>query len=158
MAKYVLKRMQLIPGDLASVFHFFEDPHNLRQITPRWLYFRVVSSTDESVRLGTEIQYRIHWFGFPMKWESRITAYEKDVMFADSMIAGPYKSWVHTHRFREVPGGVEMKDCVEYRMPLGLLGALAHSVIVRRQLNAIFDFRARQISNLFPSRWRRNGR
>ncbi len=151
MAKYTLQRLQVIPGDLDSVFQFFENPHNLKRITPRWLNFRVVSATDTTIRQGTEIQYRIHWLGFPMKWESRIAEYEKNVMFADTMIAGPYKSWYHTHQFRKASGVVEIEDRVDYEMPFGFLGALAHGLMVRRQLDAIFDFRARQISRLLAT-------
>jgi ligand-binding SRPBCC domain-containing protein len=43
-----------------------------------------------------------------------------------------------------------MADRVEYELPLGLLGRLAHEVLVRRQLERIFRHRARVIAELFP--------
>lgn len=148
MPKYLLEREQKIASDLPSVFKFFEDPHNLKEITPPWLNFRVKSASDDSVRQGTRIRYTIRWFGLPMKWESLIARHESNVMFADEMLKGPYKSWYHTHSFREVEGGVSITDRVEYEMPFGWLGTIAHRVIVRRQLNAIFDYRASVIAKI----------
>ena len=39
-----------------------------------------------------------------------------------------------------------MRDRVRYRMPLGVLGGLARLALVRRDLDAIFDFRAAEIA------------
>ncbi|UCD24685.1 MAG: SRPBCC family protein, partial [Gemmatimonadota bacterium] len=129
-------------------FSFFKDPHNLSLITPSWLNFRVRHLSDQTVKQGTRISYRISWLGFSMKWESLIDRYEEEVCFADRMIRGPYRSWYHLHSFRSVADGVEMIDRVEYEMPLGPLGNIAHSVMVKRQLQAIFDYRARRIPEL----------
>ena len=67
------------------------------------------------------------------------------------MLRGPYKSWYHVHRFKEVTDGVEMYDRVEYELPLGPLGRFAHLLMVRRQLGAIFDFREKKIGETFAS-------
>lgn len=149
MSSYVLERSQTVPADLATVFAFFEDPHNLKEITPAWLNFRVRWASDRSVREGTRIQYTISWLGLPMTWESLIARYQPNACFADEMLRGPYKSWYHTHTFERVRQGVRLGDRVEYRLPLGPLGALAHALIVRRQLEAIFDYRAQRVAEIF---------
>jgi ligand-binding SRPBCC domain-containing protein len=151
MSKYTLERTSIVPGDIDSVFGFFENPRNLKEITPPWLSFRVKSASDEVMRRGTRISYTIRWLGFSMRWESLIAEYEKNDMFADEMLRGPYKSWYHVHRFKEVPGGIEMSDRVDYVLPLGLLGQLAHWLMVGRQLKAIFDFREKRIRQIFSS-------
>lgn len=152
MSKHTLLRTQIIPGQLDSVFKFFENPNNLALITPRWLNFRVDSSTDEVVKQGTRIRYTIRWLGLPMRWESLIAKYEKDSEFTDQMLRGPYKSWYHTHSFTQVPEGVRMCDRVEYELPLGWLGSVAHALMVRRQLNAIFNYRTKRIAELLGAR------
>jgi ligand-binding SRPBCC domain-containing protein len=149
MTKYTLERSTLIPGELDTVFRFFENPRNLKEITPPWLNFRVVSTTDEVMRRGTKIRYKIRWLGLSMPWESLIAEYEKNEMFADEMLRGPYKSWYHVHQFRSVADGVEMSDRVDYELPLGPLGGFAHSLMVRRQLEAIFDYREKCIREIF---------
>jgi ligand-binding SRPBCC domain-containing protein len=145
---FVLERRQLVPGDLATVFAFFKDPHKLAEITPRWLNFRVTSATDAEVRRGTRMRYRIAWLGFPMRWESLVAEYEENARFADEMVAGPYRSWYHVHTFRAVAQGVEIADRVTYRLPFGPLGRMAHAILVRRQLHGIFDYRTRRIAKI----------
>jgi ligand-binding SRPBCC domain-containing protein len=150
--RYRLERRQVVAGDLATVFAFFEDPRNLEVITPPWLRFRVLDTTDARVRSGTVIRYRLSLCGVPFAWTSRIAEVEEGVRFADEMLAGPYRSWYHRHRFRAVPDGVEIEDVVDYALPLGVLGRLAHALMVRRQLDAIFHYRARRIADLFPAK------
>jgi ligand-binding SRPBCC domain-containing protein len=147
--RFLLSRTQIVPADLDDVFAFFKDPRNLAEITPLWLNFQVQWASDAAVREGTCVRYRIRWLGFPMRWESRIDRYVENVCFADEMVVGPYKSWYHLHRFRPVTDGVQMSDRVEYEVPLGTLGLAAHAVMVRRQLDAIFDYRTWRISAIF---------
>lgn len=147
---YRLQRRQVVGGNLDQVFSFFEDPSNLEAITPSWLRFRVLGATDAKVREGTLITYRLRLLGLPVRWESRIGDYVSGQRFADEMIVGPYRRWFHRHLFRQVPEGVEILDEVDYELPLGLLGRVAHAVAVRHQLRAIFDHRERQIAALFP--------
>lgn len=131
------------------MFAFFNNPRNLETITPPWLGFRITSMSDDTVRRGTRIRYRLKLHGIPMSWESRITEYEANSHFADEQVAGPYAHWFHRHSFRQVAGGVEMTDEVDYRLPFGPLGRLAHWLVVRHQLRAIFDYRTQVIARRF---------
>jgi ligand-binding SRPBCC domain-containing protein len=151
MSGHTLERKQIVPGDIAGIFRFFEDPKNLETITPPWMHFEVRSSTDERVRRGTEIAYRLRWQIFPMTWRSRISEYEEGELFADEMLQGPYKRWCHHHLFTEVDGGVEVRDIVEYELPFGPLGRLVHTMAVRAQLEAIFQYRHDAIARIFDS-------
>lgn len=147
---HLLERKQIVPAPLDEVFRFFEDPMNLERITPSWLHFHVQSATHERVQEGTEIQYRLRWQIFPMSWRSRITEYRQGEMFADEMLRGPYTRWYHQHVFRAVAEGVEMVDRVEYVLPFGPLGDLVHYLVIRRQLESIFDYRQLAIRTVFP--------
>ena len=68
-----LARTTVLPGTVSQVFAFFKNPRNLEAITPPWLGFRIFSTSDETVREGTRIRYRLRLFGIPLAWESRIT-------------------------------------------------------------------------------------
>jgi ligand-binding SRPBCC domain-containing protein len=149
--RHRLERTQIVPGDLTEVFAFFKSPRNLEAITPPWLGFRVVHSSDSEVCEGTRIAYRLRLHGIPITWESRITEYAENAMFADEQLKGPYRYWYHRHLFRAVPGGVAIDDIVEYELPFGPLGRLVHRLFVRRQLAQIFDHRALVIGERFPS-------
>lgn len=147
--RYQLHHVQRVSARLDEVFAFFSDPANLEALTPPWLAFRIIRATDSPVRLGTRIRYRLRLNGIPLHWESVIAEYEADRMFADEQVRGPYRRWYHRHRFRAVDGGVEIEDLVEYELPLGVLGQLVHSAIVRRQLRQIFEFRRERVRERF---------
>lgn len=147
--RYELHHVQRVAADLDDVFAFFSDPANLESLTPPWLGFRILGATDAPVRLGTRIRYRLRLNGIPLHWESVISEYEPGRMFADEQLRGPYRHWYHRHLFHPVEGGVEIEDLVEYELPFGVLGRLAHSVIVRRQLRQIFEFRQERMRERF---------
>ena len=145
---YRLLRTTHIPGEIGDVFRFFKDPHNLEAITPPWLRFRISSTSEPVVGKDTRIRYRLSLGGIPLWWESRITEFVENSHFADEQLSGPYARWYHRHRFRAVNDGVEMIDEVEYGLPFGALGRLVHWLVVRRTLQAIFDYRTMVIKTL----------
>lgn len=132
-----------------EAFEFFDRPENLAKITPPRLGFTIHSSPSVVMAPGARIQYTIRWLGLPLRWTTLITAYEPPVRFIDEQEKGPYRYWQHTHAFRSVTGGTEMTDEVLYSLPLGWIGRIAHALVVRRQINKIFDYRARITEELF---------
>jgi hypothetical protein len=148
----VLETTTHIDASLADVFTFFSAPGNLARITPPGMGFRVTNGPDRALRQDDRIHYAMRVFGIPLRWTTRITLWRDGEAFADLQERGPYKYWLHTHTFREVDGGVEMHDRVEYELPFGLLGRIFGAPIVRRQLQAIFAFRASAIREIFSVR------
>lgn len=145
-----LHRRQLVGGTLDEVFEFFRDPYNLEAITPPWLRFRILESSDREVREGTRIRYRLRLHGVPFRWESRIAEFTPGVSFADEQVTGPYAHWYHRHIFHATEEGVVIEDLVDYRLPFGPLGRLVHAIGVRRELRRIFDHRAAEMRRRFP--------
>jgi ligand-binding SRPBCC domain-containing protein len=148
--EHTLHRVQRVPTGLNQTFEFFSRPENLARITPSWLDFRLVSD-DVEMRHGLRLEYRIRPLGFPQTWLSEITAYDPPHRFVDEQVRGPYERWHHEHRFRAVDGGTEVTDTVTYALPYGPIGRLAHALLVRRQLESIFDFRTRTLAGLLGS-------
>lgn len=146
---YTLHRVQRVATPLDETFHFFSRPENLARITPPWLAFRIVSR-DLDMREGLRIEYRIRPFGISSSWVSEITAYDPPHRFVDEQRTGPYRYWHHEHRFGAVEGGTEVTDVVTYALPYGVIGRLAHALLVRRRLESIFDYRTRQLAALLP--------
>ncbi|HEY4056000.1 MAG TPA: SRPBCC family protein, partial [Kofleriaceae bacterium] len=132
-----------------EVFEFFANAENLEKLTPPSLSFHILSPTPIEMKRGARIDYRIKLQGVPMKWRTKIEAYEPEERFIDIQEKGPYKTWHHTHTFRDVPGGTEIRDRVEYELPLGPLGAIAHALFVKRQLRGIFDYRVKVMRDMF---------
>jgi len=151
MSAHTLVASQTIHRPIEEVFAFFSNPRNLGRITPSAMGFEQVS-TDLTMRPGLEIEHRIRpLLGIPMTWRSRIESYDPPRSFVDVQVRGPYRRWEHRHTFTSVAGGTRIDDEVRYELPLGPLGAMAHSVAVREQLLEIFRHRARTIEAIFTT-------
>jgi ligand-binding SRPBCC domain-containing protein len=138
-----LTASQVLPLPRKEAFVFFEDPRNLFDITPDWLSFKMKDREQMTEMFeGAEFDYTIRWLGIPLPWKSRIEDYRPPERFTDVQTTGPYRSWSHQHLFEDHEAGTLMTDIVTYRLPLGLLGSMAHRLAVRRQLENIFRYRA----------------
>src|SRR5512141_3238148 len=145
---HVLERTQLVHRPRREVWAFFADPGNLEEITPDFLRFRIVTPRPIPMAAGARIDYRLSLFGVPFSWRTRIEEVVPGESFVDVQLAGPYRRWRHTHRFADAPGGTLVTDRVEYELPLGPLGAVAHALFVARTLDAIFAFRRQRVEVL----------
>ena len=147
---YTLYREQIIPADIEEVWAYFATPRNLNEMTPPEMDFEFVRGGDEPMYPGQVIQYKVAILpGVRVRWLTQITHVEDRVRFIDEQRAGPYRLWIHEHRFELVAGGVRMSDQVTYALPFGPLGDLVHAVYIRRRLAQIFDYRREKVKTLF---------
>jgi ligand-binding SRPBCC domain-containing protein len=144
---YVLERAQRLELSPEPAFEFFADAHNLEAITPPWLSFELATQGRIEMRAGAVIDYRLKLHRVPIRWRTRIEAWEPPARFVDVQLCGPYAIWEHTHTVEPVgEGAVVIRDRVRYALPLGPLGWFAHAVLVRRDLERIFDYRQRAVA------------
>jgi len=141
-----------VPRPLDEVFRFFSDASNLELLTPAWLKFKILTPPPIAVASGTHIQYRLSWHGIPLRWTTEITRWNPPHDFEDIQLSGPYKLWHHTHRFQARDSGTQLTDVVEYALPFGFLGQIAHALQVRRSVEQIFDYRYQRIEEMFGRR------
>jgi len=148
--KHLLTREQIVARPRSEVFAFFADPQNLERITPSSLRFRIRSPLPIEMRPGAMIDYDLSLFGVRFGWRTVIERFDPPHSFVDVQARGPYRLWRHTHEILEAPsGGTRIADRVEYELPLGPLGEIAHRLFVARQLRHIFDHRREVIAELF---------
>jgi ligand-binding SRPBCC domain-containing protein len=147
---FELTRAQVVPCELDRTFAFFADPWNLEAITPPWLGFAIVEAPTQ-LRRGSLLRYRLRLYGVPLRWTTEITQWLPPRGFVDTQLRGPYREWVHTHRLAPVAGGTEIFDSVRYRLPGGPLAPVAHRLLVRGWLDAIFDYRGSRVAALLPN-------
>jgi ligand-binding SRPBCC domain-containing protein len=137
-----LERRQRVELPLDQAFAFYGDAHNLERITPPLLRFEVVTPRPIEMGVGTLIEYRLRLHRVPVRWRTRIEAWEPPRRFVDVQVRGPYSLWEHTHTFEEDgPDATIIGDRVRYSIPFGLLGELANRLLVRRDVEGIFDYR-----------------
>lgn len=150
---YILERVQELPVSLEFAWDFFSSPRNLQKITPPEMGFEILSdSGTEKMYAGQIITYRVRpLLNIPLFWMTEITHVEQGVYFVDEQRFGPYSLWHHSHFFKAIEGGVEMRDLVHYRLPMGFLGKIAHALFVQKQLEKIFNYRFRVLEEKFGS-------
>ena len=149
MKVHVLERSQRLPRPPGEVFAFFADAHNLEAITPDWLRFRIVTPGLIAMEPGALIEYRLRLHGLPIRWLTRIEAWEPGRRFVDAQVKGPYRLWHHTHQFEpDGEGATVVRDTVRYALPLGPAGELARRAFVARDLDRIFDHRLASVSKV----------
>lgn len=146
---FVIRKEQWIPRSVHHVFAFFCDAGNLETMTPRWLRFNILTPRPIRMAAGARIDYRLSWIGIPLRWETEITRWNPPHEFVDVQRSGPYRLWRHSHRFEPWFGGTLMSDTVEYALPLAWMGRVVHRLVVRRDLERVFAFRAARIQERF---------
>ena len=146
MQTFNLRSSLWLQRPLDEVFDFFADARNLEVLTPPWLQFQMLTTAPIEMRAGAEISYRLKLHGFPLRWDSEITAWEQPYRFVDEQRRGPYRSWVHEHRFAERDGGTLVMDHVTYAV---LGGRLVQRLFVAPDLRQIFTYRRAKLAELF---------
>lgn len=150
MGVYTLKASQKIPASKEEVWDFISSPKNLKEITPDYMGFEIQTELPEKMYPGMIIQYKVSpILGIKMTWVTEITHVEHEKFFVDEQRVGPYRMWHHQHHIREIPGGILMEDIIDYQPPMGLLGDIANSLFIARQLDEIFAYRKEAVEKRF---------
>lgn len=149
--KYQLYREQQLLCDIETAWNFFSSPHNLSKITPKDMGFTVLSDANmPEIYEGMIIDYTVSPFlGIPLRWQTKITQVEPLKSFTDFQQKGPYQYWNHYHEFIPNEKGVLMIDRVDYSLPFGFIGQIAHKVLVKKKLEDIFNYRFEVLKNFF---------
>jgi len=155
MAVYSIKTVQQLPIPLSQAWEFFANPANLQKITPGNMGFTTISKHHgEKMYAGQIIEYKVKpVLGIPLYWMTEITHVQDQEYFIDEQRYGPYSLWHHQHHFRPIDGGVEMTDIIHYKIPLWILGDIANTLFVKKQLDRIFDYRYKKAEELF-GKWK----
>jgi uncharacterized protein len=147
MADYIVESRMWLPKPRVDVFAFFTDPANLSRLSPPWLGVRPVGPP-QALAAGAWFDLTIAWRGVPFRWRTFIREYDPPFRFLDVQVRGPYARWEHRHLFLAEANGTTVEDRIVYRLPLGALGRLAHTLVVRQQLQAVWRVRRQKISEL----------
>ncbi|NCO62551.1 MAG: SRPBCC family protein [Flavobacteriales bacterium] len=150
MKIYTLHKKQSLPITIQEAWDFLSDPKNLKTITPDYMGFNILSGADRPMFAGQMIQYIVTpVLGIKTKWVTEITHVIDKHYFVDEQRFGPYALWHHKHFIKEIDGGVEMEDIIDYKVPFGFLGQLVHPILVRPKLEEIFNYRTKKLEALF---------
>lgn len=124
------------------VFRFHESTDALKHLIPPWEKMEIVESA-HSLKPGSKVVLKGRILGFiPVRWVAVHTEYDPPRSFADRQESGPFAYWYHRHLFLDDgSGGTILRDEVEYRAPLGILGQWFGGWYLRRKLEKMFEYR-----------------
>jgi ligand-binding SRPBCC domain-containing protein len=105
----------------------------------------IAGVTGGLIGLNETVTWKARHFGVTMKLTSKITACEIPVLFADEMVAGPFKMMQHRHVFEQKDGYTLMTDEFVYESPLGILGKMADALFLRKYMQNLIEHRNRDI-------------
>ena len=151
MPFYQFQRQQKIKSTLDELWEYISSPNNLKEITPDYMGFDIMSKNiPNKMYAGMIISYNVRpILGIKTTWVTEITQIIDKKYFIDEQRVGPYSLWHHQHIIESIEDGVLMTDIVSYQPPLGILGAIANSLIIKSKLNEIFDFRTKALEKRF---------
>ena len=151
MSHYQLRINQFLKTDIDTIWDFASSPANLKEITPDYMLFNITSKNlPEKMYPGMIIAYEVSpILNIKMNWLTEITQVKDKSFFIDEQRMGPYKMWHHQHFFEEQNDGVLMTDIVTYIPPFGIVGDIANTFFIKKQLRNIFDYRYKVMDEKF---------
>lgn len=134
MPKFV--KSVVIDAPVDVVFRFHERADALELLTPAFPPVRLLSRTG-GIEPGSEVVLRVVIF----RWLARHTAFERDRLFVDEQIRGPFAKWVHRHEFEGFGNRTRLTDRIEFELPGGALVNRLLGWAVRPGLEQMFAHR-----------------
>ncbi len=131
----------VIAASAKVVFAFHERPDALARLTPPWQKTEIVQGPT-SLKVGTRVILRTKVGPVWQTIEALHVEYEAGKMFADRMVKGPFREWLHRHII--TPRGADeclLTDDVTYELPLGVLGRVFGGPFARHEIERLFAYR-----------------
>ena len=136
-------RIELSPEDL---FEWHCREGCFQRLGPPWQEVEPIELANE-IANGSRSEFNVQAGPFRRRWIAEHFDVARPSMFRDRQIRGPFVSWLHTHKM--LPDGENasiLDDCIEYRLPLGFVGALLAGRWMNNQLDRAFRYRHRVTS------------
>src|SRR5207249_1810581 len=99
----------VIQRPVTDVFEFYcQSAYLMLATTPDWK-MRLIEAP-KRLHLGARLVVETRRWGLAQRVTSEVTTFEPPALFVDSQEQGPFRKWVHSHRFEAVTGGTRIVD------------------------------------------------
>lgn len=126
-------RSTIIEAPVETVFGFHERADALPLLSPAFPPVTVVRATG-GIQPGATVELSVA--GIP--WLARHSRYERNRLFVDEQIRGPFAAWVHRHEFEDLGGRTRLTDRVSFQLPGGAIANTLLGPFVRLGLHQMF--------------------
>lgn len=103
----------------------------------------IAGTTSGTIGLGETVTWRARHFGIWFTMTSKISALESPARFVDQQVQGPFKTFVHEHRFEPTGDGCRMTDTITVGSPI--FGRLAERAVLIPYLRYLITKRNRHL-------------
>ena len=140
---------RLIPASQGDVYRYITDLSNLSE----WLDPSMEADFPKELpvlRPMTEFDLRFTRFGQTVTSHFRVDELKARERFSYRQMSGFFKTWVHTQLLSAHDAKTTlMTDVVEFKMPYGILGALADDLFVSRDIERMLKHRLQKVEERF---------
>jgi len=105
----------------------------------------IAGRTSGLISLNENVTWRAKHFGIWQNLTVKITVFDFPNLFVDEMVSGAFKSFTHEHHFISVDDNTIMRDVFVFESPLGLLGKLANTLVLKKYMTELLMERNRVI-------------
>jgi ligand-binding SRPBCC domain-containing protein len=135
VARFVLET--IIAAEPQDVFAASLDPELHVRSMARHRETMIEAPVGGVFREGSTVTWRARHFGVPFRLRSVVFDVDPPRSFSDRQIAGPFRAFLHEHRFEQHPVGTLMRDTVTFQSPLGPIGRLVDTVFLRAYMQRL---------------------
>ncbi|MFN0136727.1 MAG: TIGR01777 family oxidoreductase [Phycisphaerae bacterium] len=126
-----------------EVFAWHDRDGAFERLMPPWERMRVIERSG-GIRDGGRLVFELRKWPTWIRWEARHSGYVAGEQFVDEQIRGPMAAWRHTHRVVAAGRQTRLEDHIEYKLPLGSVGAALGGAMTRAMLQKMFTWRHRR--------------
>ena len=127
-----------VPAAIDEVWAYFSEPNNLEKLTPASYGAKIYTRGPTANDCEVEISLAPFGIPVPLKWVSKI-----------SEGVGEIEGALSGHKLVLEPRGTWVRDRIEYPMPLGSIGKIAHTLVAKKNLIQLLAFRRQKLVDLF---------
>ncbi|MDW4573735.1 SRPBCC family protein [Microbacterium sp. M3] len=103
----------------------------------------VAGITSGRIGLGETVTWRARHFGIWWTMTSQITSLDEPTRFVDQQVRGPFKTFIHEHRFEQLAHAARMTDTITVASPA--FGSLAERLVLVPYLRRLIARRNAQL-------------
>lgn len=137
----------ILPAPAGEVFEWHTRPGAFERLQPPWDPAEVLERTGEGITPGTSVVVKVSAGGIAQRMQVEHTRLEAPTLFEDVQRQGPFRRWIHQHRFHAAgEEETRLEDHLDYELPLGPLGRTVAGGSVRSRLERLFAYRHRVLA------------
>jgi uncharacterized protein len=142
----VYEKRSPIPAPVEDLFSYHENPGAFMRLNPPWEPVELIDYSG-SIQEGSTAHIKLKIGPIPVHWKLVHRDFRKNEQFADAQITGPFARWIHTHYMEADPAGSAIRDHIDYKLPMGILGQIFGGAFARAKMERMFRYRHTTTAN-----------